>query len=179
MRSFKAASFTLSLSWMSMARLTFPSRLELNRPEGSFNAAPLANVILTTFLCVSPVQTMPPWEKTGVPGEVGLTHFHSSTISGSAWCMISRTLASVLPRQSPSSLIFLSMDAEADCTGTDFFIYGSHSRTYFSRAQRNLHPPKVEGSSGSIAVWKDLTTRVFNSPFDPQGVGFIPANPGA
>ena len=46
----------LSPSWMSMARLTFPSRLELNRPEGSRNAAPLANVILTTFLYVSPVQ---------------------------------------------------------------------------------------------------------------------------
>jgi len=84
MRSLNAASSTLSPSWMSMARLTFPSRLELNRPEGSFNAAPLANVILTTFLYVSPVQTMPPWEKTGVPGDVGLTHFHSSRISGSA-----------------------------------------------------------------------------------------------
>src|SRR6266853_1884299 len=58
---------------MSTARLTFPSRLELNRPEGSFNAAPLANVILTTFLYVSPVQTMPAWEKTAVPGDVGLT----------------------------------------------------------------------------------------------------------
>src|SRR5271169_1335404 len=86
MRSFKAASLTLSPSWMSMARLTFPSRLELNRPEGSCNAAPLANVILTTFLYVSPVHTMPPWEKTGVPGDVALTHFNSSTISGSAWC---------------------------------------------------------------------------------------------
>src|SRR2546428_9730757 len=74
MRSFKAASSTLSPSWMSMARLTFPSRLELNRPEGSFNAAPLANVILTTFLYFSPVQTMPAWEKTAVPGDVGLTH---------------------------------------------------------------------------------------------------------
>ena len=40
-RSFRAASSTCSPSWMSMARLTFPSRLELNRPEGSFNAAPL------------------------------------------------------------------------------------------------------------------------------------------
>src|SRR3984893_3149698 len=80
MRSFKAASLTFSPSWMSMARLTFPSRLELNRPAGSFNAAPLANVILTTFLYVSPVQTMPPWDQTGVP-----IHFHSSTISGSAW----------------------------------------------------------------------------------------------
>src|SRR5437016_14656874 len=60
MRSFKAASLILSPSWMSMARLTFPSRLELNRPEGSFNAAPLANVILTLSWYVSPVQTMPP-----------------------------------------------------------------------------------------------------------------------
>src|ERR1700757_4717243 len=48
MRSFKAASLTLSPWWMSMARLTFPSRLELNRRAGSFNAAPLAKVILTT-----------------------------------------------------------------------------------------------------------------------------------
>ncbi len=96
-----------------MARLTFPSRLELNRPEGSCNAAPLANVILTTFLYVSPVQTMPPWDQTGVPGDFGLTHFHSSRISGSAWCMISRTFASVFPRQSPSSLIFSSINAEA------------------------------------------------------------------
>jgi len=29
-----------------------------------------------------------PWEKTGVPGFVGFTHFHSSTISGSASWMI-------------------------------------------------------------------------------------------
>src|SRR6266550_7766181 len=86
MRSFKAVSSTLSPSWMSMARLTFPSRLELNRPEGSFNAAPLANVILTAFLYVSPVQTMPPWDQTGVPGDVAFTHFHSSMISESALC---------------------------------------------------------------------------------------------
>src|SRR5438034_10718903 len=112
---------------MSMARLAFPSRLELNRPEGSFNAAPLANVILRTFLYVSPVQTMPPWDQMGVPGDVGLTHFHSSTISGSAWCMISRTFASVFPRQSPSSLIFSSMNAEADSTGTGLFMYSSNA----------------------------------------------------
>src|SRR5437868_1537940 len=117
MRSFKAVSSIFSPSWMSMARLTFPSRLELNRPEGSFNAAPLANVILTTLLYVSPVQTMPPCEKTGVPGDFGLTHFHSSTISGSAACMISRTFASVFPRQSASSLIFSSINPEADSTG--------------------------------------------------------------
>src|SRR4051812_26290058 len=121
MRSFNAASSTFSPSWMSMARLTFPSRLELNRPEGSFNAAPLANVSLTTLLYVSPVQTIPLWENTGVPGDVALAHFHSSTISGSVWCMRSRTLASVFPRQSPSSLIFLSIDAEADSTGMSPF----------------------------------------------------------
>src|SRR5258708_11907082 len=44
MRSFKAAALILSPSWMSMAPRPFPSRLELNRPEGSGNAAPLANV---------------------------------------------------------------------------------------------------------------------------------------
>src|SRR5438105_72393 len=134
MRSFEAASSTLSPSWMSRARLAFPSRLELNRPEGSFNAAPLGNVILTTFLYVSPVQTMPPWDQMGVP-----IHFHSSTISGSASCTMSRTFASVFPRQSPSSLIFSSINAEADSTGTGLFMYSSNSRTYFSCAQRNLH----------------------------------------
>src|SRR5579864_7262656 len=105
MRSFRAASSTLSPSWMSMARLTFPSRLELNRPAGSFSAAPFANVILTTLLYVSPVQTMPPWDQTGTPGVVAFAHFHSSTISGSASWMIARTFASVLPRQSPRSAI--------------------------------------------------------------------------
>src|SRR3989440_8886835 len=150
MRSFKAALSTFSPSWMSMPRLTFPSRLELNRPEMSFNAAPLANVILTTFLYVSPVQTMPPWDQMGVP-----IHFHSSTISGSASCMIARTFASVFPRQTPSSLIFSSINAETDSTGTDLFMYSSNSRTYFSCAQRNLHPPQVEASSGSIAVRTD------------------------
>src|SRR5215813_1101025 len=82
MRSFKAASSTLSPSWMSMARQAFPSRLALNRLEGSFNAAPLENVILTSFLYVSPVQTMPAWDQTGVPLHFALPHFHSSTISG-------------------------------------------------------------------------------------------------
>src|SRR6185437_14894054 len=151
-RSFRAASLILSPSWMSMARLTFPSRLELNRREGSGNAAPLANVILTTFLYVSPVHTIPPWENTGVPGDVALAHFNSSTISGSAWCMSSRTFASVFPRQSPSSLIFLSMNAAAE--GAGFFVYRSNSRKQAGCAQRNLQPRPVDACSGSIAVRK-------------------------
>src|SRR4051794_27681114 len=140
MRSFKAASSTFSPSWMSMARRTFPSRLELKRPDGSFNAAPLANVSLTMFLYVSPVQTMPPWDQTGVP-----LHFHSSTISGSASWMSSRTFASVFPRQSPSSLILSSINAEADSIRTELFMYtslvpvwGGHHRGSVSAADEHL-----------------------------------------
>src|SRR6266508_6689874 len=50
MRLFSECSLILSFSSMSMARLTLPSRLELNRPEGSFKAAPLKNVSLTALL---------------------------------------------------------------------------------------------------------------------------------
>ena len=50
MRPDSAASSILSLSRMSIARRTFPSRLELNRRDGSFSAAPFANVSLTTSL---------------------------------------------------------------------------------------------------------------------------------
>src|ERR1700736_5991311 len=45
-----ADSSTSSPSRMSIARRTFPSRLELKRRAGSFRDAPLAKVSLTTFL---------------------------------------------------------------------------------------------------------------------------------
>src|SRR5215475_6197566 len=67
---------------------------------------------------------LPPWDQTGVP-----IHFHSSTISGSASWTILRTLASVFPRQSPSSLIFASINAEADSIGTARFMYTSQAST--------------------------------------------------
>src|SRR6266480_6828916 len=86
MRAFNAFSSILSPSWKSMARLVLPSRLELKRPEGSCNEAPLANVIFTTFLYVSPVQIIPACDHTGTP-----LHFHSSTTSGSACLMRIRT----------------------------------------------------------------------------------------
>src|SRR5438093_581176 len=41
MSAFNAFSSILSPSWKSMARLVLPSRLELKRPEGSSNEAPL------------------------------------------------------------------------------------------------------------------------------------------
>ena len=50
MSAFNAFSLILSPSRISMARLTLPSRLELKRPDGSSNAAPLAKVIFTTAL---------------------------------------------------------------------------------------------------------------------------------
>src|SRR2546426_6005141 len=43
----------------------------------------------------------------GRPVAADATDFHSSTISGSASCMISRTFASVFPRQSPKFLDLL------------------------------------------------------------------------
>src|SRR5476649_1172109 len=55
----KAFSSISSPSWRSIARLTLPSRLELNRPEGSLSEAPLAKVSFTTLLYVSPVQINP------------------------------------------------------------------------------------------------------------------------
>src|SRR5437868_11524949 len=94
---------------MSMARRVLPSRLELNSPEGSSSAAPLAKVSFTTALYVSPVQRMPSCSHTGTP-----RHFHSSTTSGSACLIRARTWASVWPRQSPSSLIRPSISLDGD-----------------------------------------------------------------
>src|SRR4029453_5875535 len=79
MSAFNAFASILSPSWKSMARLVLPSRLELKRPEGSSNEAPLTKVIFTTFLYVSPVQIIPACDHTGTP-----LHFHSSITSGSA-----------------------------------------------------------------------------------------------
>src|SRR6266550_189445 len=76
MSAFNAFSSILSPSWKSMARLVLPSRLELKRPEGSSNEAPLAKVNFTTFLYVSPVQIITACDHTGTP-----LHFHSSTTS--------------------------------------------------------------------------------------------------
>src|SRR5436305_5238978 len=104
-----AVASTSSPSWMSIARRTFPSRLELNSPAGSGSDAPLANVSFTMLLYDSPVQMMPLCDHTGVP-----IHFHSSTTSGSACLMSLRIRASVCPRQSPSSAILSVMSSVAE-----------------------------------------------------------------
>src|SRR2546429_9768318 len=74
---------------------------------------------------------MPSCDQTGVPGLVGLTHFHSSTTSGSASLMSVRILLRVSPRQSPSSAIRFEMSSDADrpwlASGSLMFS-SSHSR---------------------------------------------------
>src|SRR2546430_13397149 len=70
---------------------------------------------------------MPSCDQTGVPGLVGLTHFHSSTTSGSACLMSVRILPRVFPRQSPSSVILFEMSSAADWPwlAPDFFMFSS------------------------------------------------------
>src|SRR5437868_1975877 len=122
-----APASTFSPSWMSIARLVFPSRLELKSLAGSFNEAPLAKVSFTTDLYVSPVQMIPSCDHVGTPGFVGFTHFTSSTTSGSASLMSLRIRFKVSPRQSPSSAILSSIRADADWPSleSDFFMFSS------------------------------------------------------
>src|SRR5918996_1910375 len=68
---------------------------------------------------------MPSCDHTGVPGLVGLTHFHSSTTSGSASLISFRILLRVLPRQSSSSTMLFEMSSDADWPwlAPDFFMF--------------------------------------------------------
>src|SRR5205807_2601580 len=68
---------------------------------------------------------MPSCDQTGVPGLVALTHFHSSTTSGSAAWMSLRIRLRVFPRQSRSSAILSEMRSAADWSWlvADFFIF--------------------------------------------------------
>jgi hypothetical protein len=91
MSCWKAASLIFSPSRRSIARRVFPSRLELKRFFGSLMEAPRGKVSFTTCLYDSPVQTMPSWDQTGIPGDFGFSHFHSSWMSGSASWMSRRT----------------------------------------------------------------------------------------
>src|SRR5713101_5007724 len=77
---------------MSIALRVLPARLELNRRDGSGIVAPRAKVSFTTFLYVSPTQTIPWWDHTGLP------HFHSSVIPEPAFRISVRTRAKVSPR---------------------------------------------------------------------------------
>src|SRR5687768_7097272 len=108
---------------------------------------------------------MPPlWDQTGVPGLVGFTHFHSSTISGSAFLMIPRTLLSVLPRQSPSSLILLSRSSEAFVLLSAIWIVVLYAveRSLVSRlwSSERLKPQSSLGTSESGRAGRDHDERM-------------------
>jgi hypothetical protein len=55
--------------------------------------------------------------------------------------MISRTFASIFPRQSANSLIFESMIAEADSAATPFFIPPPTLAPNLAALRVNLQPP--------------------------------------
>src|SRR5436190_548018 len=137
MSALNAFASISSPSWMSIARRAFPSRLALKSLSGSFNEAPFGNVSFTADLYDSPVQMIPLCDQTGTPGFVGLTHFHSSTTSGSASWMSLRIRASASPRQSPRSTIFLSIRPDADWSSAGFFMLASvTSRSSTRRSTR-------------------------------------------
>src|SRR5262245_63200951 len=96
---------------MSIALRVLPSKLELKRRDGSGRLAPRANVSFTTFLYVSPVQTIPLCDQTGTPAIAfdGFLHFRSSIISGSASRISARVRARVSARQSPRSRIVFAV----------------------------------------------------------------------
>ena len=113
MRFFSAPSSILSLSLMSMARLTFPSRLELKRPEGSFKSRTLEECQLDHVL-VGLTGTDTP--VVGPDRCSGVCGFHPLPLLDDIGIRVlddSRTLPSVLPRQSPNSRILLSISSEA------------------------------------------------------------------
>src|SRR5687767_14889728 len=104
---------------MSIALRVLPSRLELKRRDGSGRLAPWANVSFTTFVYISPVQTIPLCDQTGTPAIPfdGFRHFRSSIISGSASRISARMRARVSSCQSllmVSSILDRSFDAVDD-----------------------------------------------------------------
>src|SRR5580765_883329 len=70
---------------------------------------------------------IPSCDQTGVPGLVAETHFHSSTMSGSALLMSARILPRVFPRHPPSSTILFEMRSDPGWLrlAPDFFMYSS------------------------------------------------------
>src|SRR3990172_9358630 len=105
-----------------MARLVPPLRLELKRRAGSFREAPLAKVIFTMFLYVSPVQMIPSWHHTGTPSIEfdGFLHFTSSAASGSASLIRARSRESISPLQSSRSSIIASITSDEDSSLSDW-----------------------------------------------------------
>ncbi len=146
---------TLSPSWMSMARLTFPLRLELKRPEGPPTQLPW-QMSSSRRSCTS----LPCRRRRRGRRRESPIHFHSSTISGSVLWMTSRTFASVFPRESPSSLIFASMNAEADSTQPQLYRrLASGGGSPAVRVHKRRHRNADEGIGARTGAAQDTRQR--------------------
>src|SRR5213592_2574883 len=151
---------------MSIARRTFPSRLELKRRAGSFRDAPLAKVNFTMDLYVSPVQMIPSCDHVGVPGFVGFTHFNSSTTSGSASLMSVRTLLRVFPRQSLSSAILFEMSCDGDWFDITYLVQSHSRRPSEGNELADAAVPQVQAAPGEHSY--DQRNRRARRVCDPQ-----------
>src|SRR6266550_6264340 len=123
---------------------------------------------------------MPSCDQTGVPGLVGLTHFHSSTTSGSASFMSLRILQRVSPRQSPRSAILFEMCSDADWPwlASDVFMSSSWKiQIYQSRSRRpaegnklaDAAVPQIQAAPGENSY--DQRNRRARRVSDPQMSG--------
>src|SRR5438034_3339804 len=154
---------------MSIARRTFPSRLELKRRAGSLTEPPLAKVNFTLDLYVSPVQMIPSCDHVGVPGFVGFTHFNSSTTSGSASLMSVRTLLRVFPRQSLSSAILFEMSCDGDWFDITYLVQSRQRRPAEGNKLADAAVPQVQASPGENSY--DQRNRRARRVCDPQMSG--------
>src|SRR6185437_11012292 len=107
---------------------------------------PLAKVSFTTALYDSPVQRMPSCSHTGTP-----RHFHVSITSGSACLMSARTWASVLPRQSPSSLIRASISLDGDSVLVVVLVFFFMRRRSHEGERRSSYGGLRDAAAGSAS----------------------------
>src|SRR4051812_7341138 len=108
---------------------------------------------------------MPSCDHTGVPGLVGLTHFHSSTTSGSAFLMSVRILLRACPRQSFSSAILFEMRFDADGSLDITYLVSSCLRRPAKRNQlADATVPQVQAAprENSYGQWNHRARNVAN-----------------
>src|SRR5207244_13313286 len=115
---------------------------------------------------------MPSCDQTGVPGWVGLTHFHSSTTSGSAALISVRILLRVSPRQSPSSAILFEMSADVDwpSLAPDFFVFFmDSSREGAPLARSGHHDPGYQ----SVHAVQHSACEQHKADIQPEGARLL------
>src|SRR5215831_11729788 len=116
---------------------------------------------------------IPSCDHTGTP-----LHFHSSTTSGSASLTRARSRPSVVPRQSPSSLILASIRREGDWLFRFMLRSFTSSLWKFNRiSQARVHVLVAEGFGQGKKAWltSAMTGRYcFHAPFIAQCLGNAP-----